>query len=487
MSEKIQIEVPAHVSRLLTLLLATDDLPDLQLPQMDSVKIDEDDITNIFEEIRFEDTSAKIVTRLSQENHEKFEQYAGKPLGQSCGSVIECRAGDFLLRAHKPSIAGHGNNFSFDGQGGGFRQATCTVHAINWEISSTVARVGIWVCETEIPKAFRATRGNLRLQQAEKRLSGYFLRGAYDYYLLPRLQKLSIFVVPRENAEFTREKFAFDIMAMSFVFGEQINISRIFGFGPDGMPIAEFGGLITAAPTEEGWITEPFPTVMTDDPQLLLQSEFWMAPFFRCLSEVLHSKPSVRLDYAIDAFLDTLKPHIIASYLRLQVILESFSYWLLKEKNLAREGLTKSSDEWEKWVKRDLKEKIHSLALDDYKEELYLSVKGAYKHISGRRVQDAFRLFEIGWTDRMKAEIKLRNDVVHMMELSKRRDGKIDAEDLMPRLRLLQVMLIALIARSVGYGGMIRYWKSGPQQEAGWWPLDEVQRREALQFFVAQG
>lgn len=84
----------------------------------------------------------------------------------------------------------------------------------------------------------------------------------------------------------------------------------------------------------------------------------------------------------------------------------------------------------------------------------------------------------------MKAEIKLRNDVVHMMEMSKRKDGKIDSADLLPRLRLLQVMLIALIARVVGYGGTIRFWKSGPHKENGWWRLDDDQKKEALHLFT---
>ena len=116
---------------------------------------------------------------------------------------------------------------------------------------------------------------------------------------------------------------------------------------------------------------------------MCIRDRVWIAPLFKRVSETVHNRPSVRLDYALDAYLDSIKPHVIASYLRLQVILESFSYWILKERNLAREGLVKDSNEWEKWVKKELKEKIHSLALDDYKDDLYLGIKGAYKHISG--------------------------------------------------------------------------------------------------------
>ena len=380
MSEKIRFGIPVHVNQALSALLQIEEWPELQLPLMNKIMIDEADITSIFDNIEFESTSIMISTFLSQENHEKFDEYDKLPIGHRCGTAISGIAGDFVINASQPSKTGNGSSLEFDGKGGAIRKANCRFHAINWEVYSENNKAQTWACEIDKPAAFRPF-GNLRFQLNLEVLWGYFFQGVYDYYLLPRQQRVFMLIVPQEGVEFDREKFALDIMALSFVFGEQINVSSITGFGTECTPVAKIGGLVKS-PTEPGWTTEPIPTVLTDDGETFAVEEVWIAPLFKRVSETVHNRPSVRLDYALDAYLDSIKPHVIASYLRLQVILESFSYWILKERNLAREGLVKDSNEWEKWVKKELKEKIHSLALDDYKDDLYLGIKGAYKHIS---------------------------------------------------------------------------------------------------------
>ena len=112
---------------------------------------------------------------------------------------------------------------------------------------------------------------------------------------------------------------------------------------------------------------------------------------------------------------------------------------------------------------------------------------GVYRLSSGRVVPSAFLAFEVTLTPEMTIELEGRDVIVHQGIMS---PDDFDPKVVQHRVATIRTLLVALIAKTVGYGGAINGWEVGqlgyPMEPHAWWTILEEDRLQALQTHVAE-
>ena len=309
-----------------------------------------------------------------------------------------------------------------------------------------------------------------------------------------------VIVPSNENDELDIEKLGADQIALSFVLGQRISINRLLGLDADGHVCIERKGIQYTYPTEQGWRFTPVPTIELDGVHAI-DDTTWLAAFFKRCSRALREHPEYRLDSALVAYIDSLSGDIIPAYLRVQVQLEALAYHLLNalDQTKAKSTLVKNKSAWRKFVSIAIKDKLGEHAIDDKAEQTLLArIQRACDHASGERVRDVFRHFKFDLCHCATKELDERDVIVHQMEISKERNGTIIVEREIARIRMMQTLLVALIAMAAGYRGKIRQWvrplvmpskddsSLGDRAFRVWWTLDESDVEDARKFYVAR-
>ena len=380
-----------------------------------------------------------------------------------------------------------------------------SLKGLHWAIHAPNRKAHYWVAAIEGDIFFNNIH-NLRLMDAEKdepRGLGLYLQGAYSYCLL--IDKNLLVIIPQDGEALDIEMLARDHVALSFVLGQRISIPTLVGFDAQGTICAERGGLSYRYPTESGFRFTPVTSIDTDGipADRIIEDRTWMSPFFTRCSQMFQKDPAYRLDSALVAYTDSLSGDVIPSYLRVQVQLESLAYHLLNKENQtqAKASLVKSKSAWRKFVSATIsKEKLLEFALDEKASQtIFTRIQRACDHASGDRVRDIFKHFKLDLCDCALEELEERDIIVHQMELSKERNGTLKVDREVARIKLVQTLLVALIALATGYRGKIRGWlrpfvipadteksKSTEWLLGAWWKLDATDVLEAEKWYVAR-
>jgi len=281
-----------------------------------------------------------------------------------------------------------------------------------------------------------------------------------------------------------REFLERDFLILQFVLGRQFRIVELVGVSEDGSTVASLPGL----GTRKNLNRQSAPPVPFERNNSTWVDECWAAVLFQRTSVAVMERPEARVAYALalDSYLDSMTMHVDADYLRLQVALEAFAYWILRLASHEEKMAVKDAAKWKEWVNGN-EAAIRSLASPGSEDSLLNKVMSLGRWSSSRVVQSAFLTFDVKLTREMKDELQKRNVIVHQGLMT---PGELDADDILRRIALVRTLLVALIARSVGYLGAINGWEIGHLGHAlepeAWWSLQEDERLLALQTYIAE-
>lgn len=281
-----------------------------------------------------------------------------------------------------------------------------------------------------------------------------------------------------------REVLGRDFLTVEFVFGCQMRMPMLFGVAPDRRTVACTLGYDRRRNLEKR-NSPPVPMVRDNDKWIDMA---WAPVFFQRISDTWRTLPRSDKSYwlALDMYLDAMQLHLDFDYMRLQIALEAFAFWLLRQRSQGDPMDVRDKDAWEKWV-RDNKAAIRAHAIEGREDALVQKVKGACRLASGNVVPSAFSTYGIKLTKELREELRGRDIVVHQGLMAP--EG-YDADKDLRRVALVRTMLVALIARSVGYGGAINGWEIGargyPMEQQDWWQVSNDDRVLAQRRFIAE-
>jgi hypothetical protein len=332
--------------------------------------------------------------------------------------------------------------------------------------------------------------GNLLIERARRneppqgRCLHLCLRGAYTYYLVQHGRRGSVvwhMVTDTGTGVPALEVLERDFLTLQFVLGRQMRMPVLWGLTDDGRTVGATLGCAMRSCLE----VESFPPVPINLNNEAWIREAWVPTFFERISDSWRARPPEDSSFwlAFDMYLDAMTLDLDRDYLRLQIALECFAYWLLC--NHGEPLDVKDEEAWKAWV-RDNKQAIRAHAVDGREDALVQRVRDTYRLASGRVVPNAFDLHSLELTKAMQNELRGRDTAVHQGMMSPRGHGcGHDGE----RVALVRAMLVALIAKSVGYDGAINGWEVGPMgypmEPQDWWCVSEISRRAAARTFRA--
>jgi hypothetical protein len=363
-----------------------------------------------------------------------------------------------------------------------------------WEIARPNARAKLWLARLsafEAGGAF-ATNGNLVVVRRGVADDGtpsthmtaghYRLVGAYTYYLLRTDDGSSWFLVIDAGTERVtpeRGKVFVDVLALQFVLGRALYFDVLVGL--DGTDVvALVGGRHGRDHSRSQRAQPPVPLDFT--------RECWAAHLFEKLSADYQTRPELRFYVALTFYLDALAAfHVEGRYLAFHVALESFAYRVLQASSVAQGPLVDRA-KWRAWL-AESKERIQSLAAPGQAETLFSKITSIpARRAASRVVEDAFLTFGVPITPEMALELEEgRGRIVHTASMFDQRQEDVDAY--LSRIAVVRTMLVALVAKVVGYQGAILGWTKEdgrPYDEAdpAWWTVDDEAKRAASVHFV---
>ncbi len=203
--------------------------------------------------------------------------------------------------------------------------------------------------------------------------------------------------------------------------------------------------------------------------------EFWIPSFFRAVAQRMSAdglaSPVV---LASAAYLDSLPARLDTSYLLSQVALEAFC----DATRPARDSASLVSDRkaWLEFV-GEHEAQVRSLARDEASAAMLLNKlrDSVPRPPSTRTVEAAFAAMGVDVPPEALAEVAGRNKAAHRYRMS-REEGR-DWQGDVGRIDVVHTLLIAAIARHVGYDGPIVGWGRGKYNERlvpAWWSVADA-------------
>jgi hypothetical protein len=359
-----------------------------------------------------------------------------------------------------------------------------------WTLTHPERAPLLWVAALDGLRSLKAA-GNLAViyeegdgdsQTTHRSIEHHRFLGAYAYYLVCCADAWFLIVDCGERGPPNREDVYPDMLAMQFVLGRAFFFDALYGLGPDGEVVGAAGGRHGRNHGDEPKEQPPVP--------LDVLSDHWASYFFEAISRTYRERPKLRLYIALSHYLDALaSAHVENRYLVLHVALEAFSYWLLGGNDRPEAPLVDKS-RWRAWLKARADE-ITALAAPGLGTALLNRIRSIPKRAaSSRVVEDAFTSVGLTLTDEMVAELDEdgRGRIVHAAIMFE--ESMADVDRYLRRIALVRTMLVALVARVVGYDGRILGWERSPGRpydapDPTWWPVGEQARLAARRIYLA--
>lgn len=370
-------------------------------------------------------------------------------------------------------------------------RAEATLEAGEWTVLGDPAP-HLWIGSVENPTDI-AFGGNLVIERIRPdglslgRARHFRFNGTYTYYLVQtggRADCAWFLLVNTGKATPDREVLEREFLALQFALGRQLRVEQFSGVTPEQQTVGAVSGVGTRL-NLSNTSAPPLPIVRNNEDRI---DDSWAPLLFERVVATMNTRLDWHRAYtvAFDSYLDAMSSHLDADYLRLQVALEAFSYWILRLLKKGEQTIVKDKGTWKAWV-ADHAISIRELASPGFEKNLYDKVVGVYRLSSGRVVPSAFGLFDIQLTEEMQSELEARNVVVHQGVMAE----EYDVEREVRRIAMVRTLLVALVARSVGYSGAINGWELGaggyPIEPSPWWTVDEADREAANAVYLARG
>jgi hypothetical protein len=308
--------------------------------------------------------------------------------------------------------------------------------------------------------------------------SGYhlLLAGKYDLSIIQRREdRASILVVDTHGEVLDQEKLSTDFMAMEFALGRPLRLDHLAAV-EDAQVVVGAAGLGLGPPIEKargGRCPVAASMDLYANYDQLDAEHLYVPVIFSLVDQALRSEgPDGTLLTAVAAYLDAVTAaNIHVSYLLTQVALEALGSAMVQ----ATSGvLVAEPVAWLKFVASH-KAEIRAFARNDEAAgKLVAKVENAQQAPSTDRVAAALRHCGLDLPKPALEEIRLRNPSAHNYVMAK--ESTADAQNLADRLATVQTLLVALIAKHVGFRGPIVGWEwiRGRHKIPDWWPWEPL-------------
>ncbi|WP_394822287.1 hypothetical protein [Pendulispora albinea] len=338
--------------------------------------------------------------------------------------------------------------------------------------TTTTLELDLWTWIRREPVAWvgrlpglRFGRGNLELSirgaGGRTRRDGLRLRGNYTWYIVGNGRKgeAPLLVLDSRGAALDGDALGADFTALEFVLGVPTRLDLLLG-------VDEHLDLVAAVGPHLGFRV-PFGTETHSPLPDRLDAKCWAPVLFpRIASRLLN--PEDKSYVAIGAYMDSLVDHLDGAYLKAQVALEAYSKSLIRK---TAGHLVASEKAWRGWV-TEVEHTVRSHAVDEKSAGILLGkVRSAMYAPSSTSVPSALSMLGLAVPKAVLDEVKLRNIAAHEFVMSRKQEQRIETD--LPRLRMVQALLGALVARAVGYSGPVLGWtedQMGYRNELQWWP-----------------
>lgn len=335
----------------------------------------------------------------------------------------------------------------------------------DWSIRRSSTRAQLWagIVDTEL----HLGPGNMSLTTTRSESRGHYrLSGShYVYYLIrtgPDRNGRWIFAVDPQGApQLDRGLLRDEITNLAFSFGCPFNVSKLHGLDERGAPVAFEG-------SDFGLHHPPRPRVAAPVPERG-DPTGWSVSFFKALSAGFASPDaSVRdgLRRAIRHYLDALSDSS-ASGFELKMLLGSLvaARLVLGE----RAALVATREPWDGWIAGN-RGQIEELAVRGLADELMTAIRRCEQPGEASLIRMALSRVGLEITDGMEAAIDAA-----VGQLS---GGRAEERSARQRGVYLRTLLVALLAKKIGYGGPICGWEdraphlSDLPADPSWWKVD---------------
>jgi hypothetical protein len=311
-----------------------------------------------------------------------------------------------------------------------------------------------------------------------------FLSGRYDLCIIQRRKdRASLLIVDTRGEKLNHETLGTDFMAMEFALGRPLRLDHMTAV-EDGLVVVGAAGLgfgSSVAKARAGRCPVAASMDIYANFDELEDEHLWLPVIFSLVGRALHDEgPDSALLTAVAAYLDAATAASIhVSYLLIQVALEALGSAMVQ----AESGvLVAEPTRWLEFVGRHDAE-IRALARNEESAaKLVSKVSNAQQAPSTDRVVSALKHCGLDVPQAALKEIPRRNASAHRYVMAK--ESTADAQDLADRLAIVQTLLVALVAKHVGFRGPIIGWGwiRGRHQIPDWWPWEKLP--EAKQRFL---
>lgn len=417
--------------------------------------------------------------------------------------VIETTFSDALLKSHlahelrnRPCAGNLSNGLQFSAEMAHAAEVrvgdAVRFECVYWTVSAGSTRPKLWLapltvqqsthpdCKNGIVVIDELNSGSSPIRRRIQDI--LYLNGQYNYYLLlPSDDAESAFLVidtlssaPPERSVLHRE-----FLALQFVLGQRLYLSSLAGIDESENVVARVGGPYGLLRTKgfHQKLNPKYPVGDSIELNKLHASGKYAAALFKHVTTIERDHPEYGLRAAMTFYLISIGEILESAALSLHVGLEGLASKMFKveadkAEHSATRGdakklyLTKRHSDWKAWCKQHASE-ILEMSRADVGDAILSALQRADSPGAAQKVETMLKHYEIPLTEEVKRVLTARNELVH--------EARLPQEDNVDRLVLHEsvprTLLVALIAKAVGYSGAILgYDNSCP----AWWTATEA-------------
>lgn len=368
------------------------------------------------------------------------------------GSTLSCRLSAWVGRNMNMNVAEQA------------ARCTHTISLVDWHWTRPV-KPNLWVGK---PQGVRLEDRNLAIVHQSGAWSARHLaiKANYDIYFVER-DKEVFMLVDTGEADLDHGILSTDFRALEFALGRPMRLDFMLGLD-DALEVTAAAGVqLGGHRVGRGRCPVPvYQDVIATDDEVAARHQWTPHLAGLVAKKLIEDGDDSPLQLATVAYLDSMTGHIHANYLLAQVALEAFCTKVVE----AKAGvLVENSKNWLSFVEK-IRDDIVAHAVDDEAgRKLVNKVKSAQHAPSGDRVHTALDHFGLDVPDGALKEVTKRGGAAHGFVMAK--ESTADAQNLADRLATIQTLLVAVVAKHVGYEGPIVGWKwrNGRRTIPAWW------------------
>lgn len=395
------------------------------------------------------------------------------------GKALSGRTDDGFIFSAKHGFATGVRNFE-----------TLTLEGIYCLLLTTAQPARLWVGELDckIPHTtdnlvvvVRGINGRSTRMRCGLRLQG----NKYTYFIVPRTEGARCGVLLDLAGDPAPEFSTLDddLRSMEVALGQPVQIDVLYAYDDAerllGYSDADIRRKSSSYGQREKSADSPVPT--------FLSRIAWVAPFFTSLSQAFGRHDSTALKGAMLSYVESVGDSTIDErYIRLHLAIGALAHAVLQEQSPDALKIVRDGDKWRDWLMTQqgvLAQHAFPQAVDD----LMASLIRAGRPDPDLLIRRALEYLDLPLLPELKEELDHRDTAIEAGIMGG--DFANDLEAMVRRVQILRVILVALLARWIGYDGALNGWardRSNVYQPAAWWIINQETAQAAWCRFRAE-